>query len=142
MVERKQPFRSRFARVQEETGDVDLLAPQPVPEDIDSPARRREPAPMRALVEAALRRLNLPSQQLWQEELAGVWTQAVPPAAAAGLRPGKWERGVLYLYAANSVRLFEIRRAHLRAIEENLRRHFGADRLRQVRLMIDPGPAA
>jgi hypothetical protein len=117
-----------------------LLAPQPLPEDADHPGRRREPAAMRTLVEATLRRLKLPDLQMWREELAQVWPRIVPAEMAAHVRPGKWEQGVLYLYAANNTRLFEFRRAHLRAVETRLRAQFGAARLKQVRVMIDPEP--
>lgn len=97
---------------------------------------------MRALVEATLRRLNLPAQDLWRDEVADAWERVAPPEIAKLLRPGKWEQGVLYFYVPNSVRLFEIQRQHLRAIEAGLRQRLGAARLRQVRLMIDPDAAA
>lgn len=120
----------------EEPELFDPLANEPLPEDADHPGRRREPVPMRALVEQTLQRLKLPDQNLWQEELATVWSQVVPPEYAAVIRPGKWERGVLYLFVTNSARLFEIQRFHLKAIEAGLRKHFDATRLKQVRLMI------
>ncbi|MFZ4395274.1 MAG: DUF721 domain-containing protein [Kiritimatiellia bacterium] len=117
----------------------DLLAPEPLPEDADHPGRRREPTPMRTLVERTLQRLKLPDQDLWREELAQVWEQVVPPAFASVVRPGKWDRGVLYLFVTNNARLFELQRFHLKAMETALRQHFGDARVRQVRLMIDPG---
>ena len=123
----------------EETGVFDPLAGGPLPEDADPPGRRRDPTPMRALVERAVQKLKLPDQELWREELAQVWAQVVPPPYASVVRPGKWERGVLYLVVSNSARLFEFQRFHLKAVEANLRRHFDATRLKQVRLMIDPG---
>lgn len=94
---------------------------------------------MRTLVERTLQRLKLPDQELWREELAQVWPQVVPPEFAAVVRPGKWDHDVLYLFVANSARLFELQRFHLKAMEARLRRHFDAVRLKQVRLMIDPG---
>ena len=94
---------------------------------------------MRTLVSSALRRLHLSDQHLWQEELAAVWARLAPPEVAGVARPGKWDRGVLYLLVTNSAKLFEIQRFHLKALEANLRRHFGEKRLKQVRLMIDPG---
>jgi len=109
-----------------------------LPLDADAPEYRREPAPMRALVETVVRRLNLPGQELWREELDAVWQRVVPAAIAGAIRPGKWEQGVLYLYVANSTQLFEVRRLHLRTIETLLRQQFGAARLRQVRLQVNP----
>ena len=108
------------------------------PEDADHAGRCREPSPMRTLVDQVVRRLKLPDQELWREELAQVWQQVVPAKVASTVRPGKWEHGVLYLYVANNARLFEFQRFHLRAVETGLRRHFDAAQLKQVRVMIDP----
>ena len=122
----------------EQADSSDLLAPVSLPEDADHPGRRREPTPMRALVEQTVKRLKLPDQEMWREELSLVWSKVVPPDFAAVVRPGKWERGVLYLFVANSARLFEFQRFHLKKLEAELRRHFDATRLKQVRVMIDP----
>jgi len=138
MSERKSQMRSYYPSPSEEAEGLDLLAPEPMPEDADAPARRREPTPMRALVEQTVKRLKLPDQELWRDELAKVWAQVVSPELATTVRPGKWENGVLYLFVANSSRLFELQRFHLRKIETGLRRHFDATRLKQVRIMIDP----
>ena len=139
MPERKPQMRSYHSLPAEDAASLDLLAPQPLPEDADHPGRRHEPTPMRALVEQTVQRLKLPDQELWREELAQVWSQVVPPEFATVVRPGKWEHGVLYLFVANNARLFELQRFHLKAIETGLRRHFDATRLKQVRVMIDPG---
>jgi len=82
--------------------------------------------------------LKLPDQDLWREELSLVWSQVVPPEFATVVRPGKWENGVLYLFIANSARLFEFQRFHLKKVEAGLHRHFDAARLKQVRVMIGP----
>ena len=139
MSERKPQMRQPDPPPGVDPGLFDPYANEPIPEDADHPGRRRDPTPMRALVEQTLKRLKLPDQNLWQEELAQVWSKVVPPAYATVLRPGKWEQGVLYLFVSNSARLFEIQRFHLKGIEAGLRKHFDATRLKQVRLMIDPG---
>lgn len=138
MSERKSQMWSYYPSPDEEAEWLDLLAPRPLPEDADHPGRHREPTPMRALVEQTIKRLKLPDQELWRDELAKVWAQVVSPELANTVRPGKWENGVLYLFVANSSRLFELRRFHLKKIEAGLRRHFDATRLKQVRVMIDP----
>jgi hypothetical protein len=117
---------------------LDLQTPPPIPEDADAPSRRRDATLMRTLVEHAIQKLQLPNQELWREEIEQVWAKVVPAELAAFLRPGKWERGVLYLYVTSNTRLFEIQRQHLRGIESRLRQHFGPDRLKQVRLLLDP----
>jgi len=135
MAERKQ--RMLPSRPPPGSEDEDLLATS-LPVDPDAPEFRREPAPMRALVEGVLQRLNLPAQEFWREELAVVWPKAVPAELSGVVRPGKWENGILYLHVPNSMKLFEVQRLHLRGIEKALRQHFGAARLKQVRLMIEP----
>ena len=137
MPERKPQMRTYPSSPAGEADLLDLLAPEPIPEDSDHPGRRREPTPMRALVEQTVQRLKLPDQELWREELAQVWSRVVPPAFTSVVRPGKWERGVLYLFVSNSARLFEFQRFHLKAVEKELRQHFGPTRLKQVRVMID-----
>ena len=137
MSERKPQMRSYYPSPAE-TDTLDLLAPPVLPEDADHPGRRRDPTPMRALIEQTVKKLKLPDQELWREELAQVWAQVVPAQFATVVRPGKWENGVLYLFVTNSARLFELQRFHLKKIETGLRQHFETTRLKQVRLMIDP----
>ena len=138
MPERKPQMRSFHPLPSDGEETPDLLAPASLPEDADHAGRCREPSPMRTLVDQVVRRLKLPDQELWREELAQVWQQVVPAKVASTVRPGKWEHGVLYLYVANNARLFEFQRFHLRAVETGLRRHFDAAQLKQVRVMIDP----
>lgn len=111
-----------------------------LPADADAPERRRDAAPMRALVKGLLQRLNLSAQEVWREDLDAVWPAVAPPTVAATARPGKWENGILYLHVKNSAALFQIQRFHLRALERALIRRLGPDRLKQVRVMIDPNP--
>jgi len=138
MSERKPQMNPYHPPPAEEADPFDLFVSEPLPEDADHPGRRREPTPMRVLVEQTVKRLKLPDQDLWRDELSRVWSQIVPPEFASVVRPGKWDCGVLYLFVANSARLFEFQRIHLRKIETELRRHFDATRLKQVRVMIDP----
>jgi hypothetical protein len=58
---------------------------------------------------------------------------------AACTRPGKVDRGTLFVYVSDSVRLAEVRRFHLQALEARVRRKAGPERIRSVRLLLDPG---
>jgi len=109
-----------------------------MPKDPDALENRREPASMRSLIEKTVRRLNLPLQDLWREEVVRACAQVIPADVAPLLRPAKWEHGVLYFYVPNNISLFQIQRQYLRAIETGLRNQLGPSRLRQVRLMITP----
>jgi hypothetical protein len=63
----------------------------------------------------------------------------LPAEVVAKTRPGKLENGILYVYVPNSMQLFDLRRSRLPLIEQAVRRFAGDDRIRAVRLTIDPG---
>ena len=107
-----------------------------LPIDADPAELRQEPEPLSALIEKALKRLNI-AESPWLDELAQAWPQLVPADVAKASRPGKWDHGILYVYVCSSMRLFEIRRAHLKRIEQAVRAFAGDDRVKHVRLMVN-----
>jgi len=107
-----------------------------LPIDADPTELRQEPEPLSALIEKALKRLNI-AESPWLDELAQAWPQLVPADVAKVSRPGKWDHGILYVYVSSSMHLFEIRRAHLKRIEQAVRAFAGDDRVKQVRLMVN-----
>ena len=110
-----------------------------LPIDADPPETRRSAEPFSAIIEKALRRLHI-EESPWLDELAAAWPALVPPEVASVSRPGKWDGGILYVYVTNSVKLFELRRAHLKRIEQAVRGFAGDNRVRQVRLMVNAVP--
>jgi hypothetical protein len=107
-----------------------------LPIDADPSETRQEPQKFSDLIEKTLKKLNI-TDSPWLDELAQAWPTLVPPEVAKVTRPGKWDNGILYVYVTTSLHLFEIRRAHLKRIEQSIRAFAGDDRVRQVRLMVN-----
>lgn len=107
-----------------------------LPIDADPPETRQEPEPFSLLIERTLKRLNI-DESPWLNGLSQAWPRLVPPEVAAVTCPGKWDNGILYVYVTSSLHLFEIRRAHLKRIEQAVRTFAGDDRVKQVRLMVN-----
>jgi len=110
-----------------------------LPIDTDPPETRREAEPFSQIIEKTLKRLKIDASP-WLDELSEAWSKLVPPEVAKVTRPGKWDNGILYVYVTSSVKLFEIRRTRLRAIEQAVRTFAGDNRVRQVRLMVNSVP--
>lgn len=107
-----------------------------LPIDADPPETRREAEPFSLIIEKTLKRLNIAASP-WFDELTLAWPELVAPDVAKVARPGKWDAGILYVYVTSSVQLFEIRRTHLKRIEQSVRAFAGDDRVKQVRLMVN-----
>lgn len=110
-----------------------------LPIDADPPETRREAEPLASVIEKTLKRLKIDASP-WLDDLTAAWPTLVPPEVAKSARPGKWDNGILYVYVANSVKLFELRRTQLRNIEQAIRRFAGDGRVKQVRLLVDAVP--
>ena len=109
-----------------------------LPLDADPPESRRECVRIDGALERVLQRLGVNASP-WLERLVEAWPSLLPADLVQVTRPGKWEKQILYVYVANSMRLFELRRMRLAEIEQAVRRFAGAGRVRAVRLTIDPG---
>jgi len=107
-----------------------------LPIDADPPETRQEPQPFSDLIEKTLKRLNI-DESPWLNDLSQAWPKLVPPEVAQVTCPGKWDGGILYVYVTSSMHLFEIRRAHLKRIEQAVRTFAGDDRVKHVRLMVN-----
>jgi hypothetical protein len=108
-----------------------------LPADADPPERRREPAPLAQALTRIMRRYRLADTGV-MDALQLAWPEVADPATRARARPGKFDGGILYLYAGSSAAIFELRRFKLRQLEESIRRHPALGRIRQVRLQLDP----
>lgn len=107
-----------------------------LPVDGDTIELRREADAIGTVVEAALKRLNV-NFSPWLEELREAWPGLVGEEVAAVARPGKVENGILFVYVTTSLKLFELRRFHLREIEKAVDEFGGDQQIRQVRLMVN-----
>ncbi len=109
-----------------------------LPLDADPPERRRTAVPLAGTLEGILRRYRLPHAGRMDTVLR-LWPQIAGDDLAGRARPGKCDRGILFLYVRSSAELFELRRFALRRLESRLRSHPELSFIRQVRLLIDPG---
>lgn len=107
-----------------------------LPIDADPPETRRDAEPFSAIIEKTLKSLKIEASP-WLDELSQAWPQLVPPEVAKVSRPGKWDGGILYVYVTSSVQLFELRRQHLKHIEQAVRAFAGDERVKHVRLMVN-----
>ena len=78
-------------------------------------------------------------QRLWQNRLAEEWESLVGPQVAGHTRPGRIERKVLYVFVAHSAWLSELQRyGQKQQMLANIQARFGADRIKDLRLRLDP----
>lgn len=110
-----------------------------LPVDREAPELHREPKPLAAALERVLARYNI-KKSFWLDDLKAAWPQLVAPEVARDAHPGKFKDGILYIFVSSSVRLFELRRTNLAAIEAAVRAFKGGKQVRQVRLMVDSVP--
>lgn len=108
-----------------------------LPLDSDPPERRRAPEPLNQTLRRILARHHI-RLAACPDTLLDDWAELAGPELAPRIRPGKCEDGILYLYAATSADIFEIRRFKLRQIEARIRQHPRYRTIRQVRLQLAP----
>ena len=89
-------------------------------------------------VEEFLKTLGL-DQQVALGQIEEQWAAAVGPLLAQHTRPGRLERGDLVILVDNSAWLSEIQRYARTELLGKLQERFGKDRIRRLRLQIDPG---
>lgn len=93
--------------------------------------------PFRKLVEAALKSMKL-DDQLRMGRLETDWSQVMGAAVAAHTRPGRLNGDELIVFVDSSVWLSELHRSKARMLA-NLQKAFGKNRIRGLRLQLDPG---
>ncbi len=78
-------------------------------------------------------------QEDWTADLVSHWQERAGKPWDHGTRPGSCGRQVLTVYVDHSIRLHELERSHKRELLQRLRAIYGADRIRSLRLQLDPG---
>ena len=89
------------------------------------------------LVPGILRNMGL-EQELWQKQLFEEWVSLVGPQIARNARPGQVEGTILTVYVTSSVWLNELSRFAKPQMVQKLKAKFGANRIRGIRLQLDP----
>ena len=106
-----------------------------LPIDADAPQRHIPLTPFAQIIEQTLKRLNLNASP-FLDTLAANWADILPPAIARHTRPGKWDRGILYIHVATHTQLFELRRTALPTIKQALTAFAPDTPIRSIHLMV------
>lgn len=91
------------------------------------------------IVPQLVRRLGL-ADTYWEHTLEREWPALVGEQVAKHTRPGRMNRGVLYVYVSSAPWLAELSRMGQKQILENVQKRFGESRIKSVRLQPDPDP--
>ncbi len=86
-----------------------------------------------------VRKLGL-ADTYWEHTLEREWPSLVGEQVARHTRPGRMNRGILYVYVSSAPWLAELSRLGQKQILENVQKRFGESRIKSVRLEPDPDP--
>lgn len=103
----------------------------------EAPSVAEGESPVAEVIASVVRRLDS-TDRLWIDDIEAAWPGVVGAAVAAHSRPGRYERGVLVVFVDSSVQLSELSRYSQKRILSNLQKRFGAERIRAIRLQLDP----
>jgi len=77
---------------------------------------------------------------LSEQTLMNEWPSLVGASVARHTRPGKLDRGILYVYVSNSAWLAELRNLGEAALLQNVQQRLGRKNVKGIRLQLDPDP--
>jgi len=89
------------------------------------------------LLPQIMRELGLEAR-MWEENLLREWTSLAGPQLSRHTRPGRLERGTLYVFVAHSTWLSELQRYGQKQLLANLQERFGPGKIKRLRLQLDP----
>ncbi|MFH0953780.1 MAG: DUF721 domain-containing protein [Verrucomicrobiota bacterium] len=104
---------------------------------------RREPVPPPAaealadVIPQVMKDLGL-ENRFWERTLVAEWEKLVGPQVAQHARPGRLDRKILYVFVVHPAWLSELSRYGQKQMLENLQKRFGADKIKALRLQLDP----
>ena len=100
-------------------------------------SRRGESVPVRDAIGTVLTKLDL-GEQVWLKNLESDWVELAGRALAKHARPGRYERRRLVVFVDSSAWLSELERYGRKELLEKLQQRFGADKIADLRLQMDP----
>lgn len=74
----------------------------------------------------------------WQERLQNDWATLVGPGVARNTRPGPLDAVSLTVFVTNSVWLRELKMVAYKPLLEKLQKKYGADKIRHLKILLDP----
>ena len=90
------------------------------------------------IIPDVMKRLGLDNQH-WLEMMCDEWVAIVGADVAKHTRPGGFQNKSLTIFVDSSVWLNELARFGRDKMLANVQKRFGADRITEVRLKLDPG---
>ena len=93
--------------------------------------------PVRDAIGTVLTKLDL-GEQVWLKNLESDWVELAGRALAKHARPGRYERRRLVVFVDSSAWLSELERYGRKELLEKLQQRFGADKIADLRLQMDP----
>jgi predicted nucleic acid-binding Zn ribbon protein len=127
MARRRHPFNRGRWEVERERYALTRPAPPPP----------LSASPLAETIPQVMKQLGLEAR-FWEQTLVSEWHKLVGPQVAKYARPGRLDRKTLYIFVTHPAWLSELSRYGQKQILENLQRRFGADRIKGVRLQLDP----
>ena len=106
--------------------------------DAEAPPETGAGIAVAPVVRALIRHLSM-NDQIWLAELEATWSTIVGAGVASHTRPGRYEHNTLTVFVDHSVWLSELSRNGQKLMLSKLQARFSAERIRSLRLQIDPG---
>jgi predicted nucleic acid-binding Zn ribbon protein len=95
------------------------------------------PSSLSDVVPQVMKELGL-ADRFWEHALVEEWGSLVGPQVALHARPGRLDRKVLSIFVSHPTWLSELSRYGQKQILENLQKRFGSDKIKSIRLQLDP----
>jgi predicted nucleic acid-binding Zn ribbon protein len=89
------------------------------------------------MVPRLMKQLGL-EDRYWEQALLSDWVAIVGEQLARRTRPGRVQHGILYVFVTSSAWLSELSRYGQKQMLENLQKRFGAEKIKSLRIQIDP----
>jgi hypothetical protein len=90
-----------------------------------------------SVVESVVKGMGL-DQRFWEQALISEWESLVGPQVAKHARPGRLERKVLHIFVDHPGWLSDLSRYGQKQVLTNLQKRFGAEKIKSIRLQLDP----
>jgi predicted nucleic acid-binding Zn ribbon protein len=103
----------------------------------DDPGAFIPESPISELMPGVMKKFGL-EDRFWEQSLLREWEAIVGPQVARHTRPGRVQGAVLHVYVSHSTWLNELMRYGMKEMLANIQAKFGTQRIRSVRLALDP----
>ncbi len=105
--------------------------------DRENPLPPEHSTTVGAVVPLIMKQMGL-QERFWEQALIGEWEGMVGPQVAKNARPGRLDRKILHVFVSHPAWLSELSRYGQKQILAKLQARFGADKIKGLRLQLDP----